>query len=57
MSAALQRRVFAVAGGLGIGSAMLSFAWTLYHGSFAIVGALIALRLRLLNGGDVVVAQ
>lgn len=42
VSAALQRRSFAVAGGLGIGSAMLSFAWTLYHGSFAIVGALIA---------------
>ncbi|TXI90508.1 MAG: hypothetical protein E6Q34_08825 [Burkholderiaceae bacterium] len=42
LSAALQRRSFAMAGGIGIAGLMISVAWQMYHDSFAIVGALIA---------------
>ncbi|WMW79632.1 hypothetical protein RF679_13355 [Undibacterium cyanobacteriorum] len=41
LSAALQRRSFAVAGALGIAFAMMHGVWQLFQGSFAIVGALI----------------
>lgn len=41
LSAALQRRCFAIAGALGLAGALVHGAWQLFHGSFAIVGALI----------------
>lgn len=43
LSAALQRRVFALAGAFGAALVMGQVAWTMFHDSFAFVGALIAL--------------